>query len=504
VFQVLQLKREKTRGQALMLICLSSTVLFALLGLVVDVGWMYWRKEACLSAAQAGALAGVAKVSSQTSITCSTTGVFCNTTPQQCPANGATDNSGVACDYANANFFNPATNSNQNVTISASTGTPPTASGASASYYMTVRVTEKRYLTFLSVLGVTLGYVSARATAGIFTTAAGSCVYILDPSGQASLNASNDAQITASCGIWDYSSATNGLYAVGSANVTTTSGQIQYNGGYYTDNSGSRFSPTPTQEAAGTNPLSGLVVPWSNCLNPSTGATLGTCTTTTCQYTGCTGTSTHCDYTQGTWSSWQATPYQFSPGVYCGGITVSNGMGAYFSPGMYVINGGGVTLNGSSTYCVGTGTCSTANGGVVFYLTGTDANYQGFVVGNGSTANLSAPTTGDLEGLLVYSDPAITAPTTALSSCNSYVPPSYGSLPTGSSSFCGGASSSLTGIIYLPNTTVAFTNGTGTGGALSLVVKDAVFNGGSSFFSSVTGGVLASSGAGSVKTALIE
>jgi hypothetical protein len=194
---------------------------------------------------------------------------------------------------------------------------------------------------------------------------------------------------------------------------------------------------------------------------------------------------------------------QFQPGVYCGGISISNGMGAYFAPGMYVINGGGVTLNGSSTYCVGSGSCSTAGGGVVFYLTGTDSNYQGFIVGNGSTVSLSAPTTGDLAGVLIYSDPAITAPTTAVSICNATSPVTNQGLPNGSSSFCGGSQTALTGIIYLPNTTVAFTNGTGTGGAISLVVKDALFNGGSNVFSNVSGGVLQSSSSGGT-TALIE
>ena len=500
---MLRLNKGRERGQALVLICFSSTVLFALLGLVVDVGWMYWRKEACLSAAQAGALAGAAKLASLTSITCSTSGVFCSTTPQQCPANGTSDNSGTACDYANANFFNP-TNANQNVTVSANTGTAPTATGASPSYYMTLRVTERRSLTFLSVLNVTLGYVSARATAGVFVTAAGSCVYILDPSGQASLNASNDAQITSSCGVWDFSSASNALYAVGSANVTVTSGQIEYDGGYYTDNSGSKFSPAPTYASPGGNPLANIVLPWSNCLSPSSG-TSTTCPATTCQYTGCTGSSSHCDYTQGTWSTYQSTPYQFSPGIYCGGITVSNGMGAYFAPGMYVINGGGVTLNGSNMYCVGTGSCNASAGGAIFYLTGTDANYGGFVLGNGSKATLNGPTSGDLEGILIYSDPAITAPAIAVSSaCNQYDPPTYSGLSNGASAFCGGANAALSGIIYLPNTTVAFTNGTGTGGNLSLVVKDAVFNGGSSYFGNVVGSVLQNGGSGSVKSFLIE
>jgi hypothetical protein len=495
--------RKRENGQALILICFSSTMLLGLLGLVVDVGWMYWRKEAALSAAQSAALAGIDKIASLTSITCSTTGVFCSTTPVQCPANGASDNSGTACDYANANFFNPATNTRQNVTLVAGTGTPPTASGASSTYYLTVRVSEKPPLTFLSVLADgTGGWITARATAGLFTTANGSCMYILDRTGQASLNASNDAQVSASCGITDYSSATNGLYAVGSANVTTTSGTIQYNGGYYTDNSGSRFSPTPVSGATYNNPLSSLALPWTNCLNPATGATLSTCPATTCQYTGCSGTSTTCTSSQKTWNSWQSTPYQFSPGIYCGGISISNGMGAYFAPGMYVINGGGVTLNGSTMYCVGTGACN-GGGGVTFYLTGTNSNYQGFIIGNGSTANLTAPTTGDLSGILVYSDPGITAPTTSMSTCNSYVPPGYGGLPAGSSSFCGGASSTLNGIFYLPNTTMAFTNGTGSGGKISLVVKDVVFNGGSDFFSSLSGGVLQSSG-GSTTTAIVE
>ena len=55
----------------------------------------------------------------------------------------------------------------------------------------------------------------------------------------------------------------------------------------------------------------------------------------------------------GTWT--------LNPGVYCGGINISNGATATFNPGIYIINGGALSLVG--------GTSDTGSG-VMFYLTG--------------------------------------------------------------------------------------------------------------------------------------
>jgi len=39
------------------MVALSIPVTLGMLGLVVDIGWAYWRREACLAAAQSAAIA---------------------------------------------------------------------------------------------------------------------------------------------------------------------------------------------------------------------------------------------------------------------------------------------------------------------------------------------------------------------------------------------------------------------------------------------------------------
>ena len=224
-----RIRGASKRGQAVLFVTLSLPVMLGLLGLVVDVGWMYWRREACLTAAQSGALAAAVSASKSTTTypaTCSTTtSLWCSATPVQCatsPTNPPTNNFQTACLYAKANGFSPA-NARQNVQVSANNGSTSSAPNVSPSYYITVTVTESIPLTFLAALGSGyFGVASASATGGIITTPSGGCVYILDPSGKDALNASNNAQITPSCGVQVASNNTEAMIATGSAKVATT------------------------------------------------------------------------------------------------------------------------------------------------------------------------------------------------------------------------------------------------------------------------------------------
>lgn len=476
--------KKDRRGQAIIFMTLSIPIIFGLLGLVVDVGWMYWRREACMTAAQAGAFAGAmtaSKLSTAYPATCVTsttgTGVWCNATATQCaasPANPPTNNFQTACLYAKANGFSPG-NTRQNVTVQASNGSTANAPNVSPSYYISVTVTEQIPLTFLAALGKGyFGTTSANATAGVVGSADGACLYILDPSGKDAFNASNNAQITPSCGVYINSNNSEAAMATGSAKLQTTpSGAsqppIKVVGTAAYNNNGS-YNPTVTKTStAVADPLSGLDTPWTNCTGTG-------CPTTTCQYTGCTAGPTTCNYTNFTVSSgsWSAPYTHLSPGVYCGtggnaAITINNGNSAIFDAGMYVINGGGVSIQS------GTGN---SGSNVVFYLTGTNANFGGVNFANGTTVSFSAPTTGDLADILVYADRTLTAPT--------------GSNAT--SQFQGGANSKLDGIIYLPNTTANFANGTTTANRTSLVVKDAIFAGGAYVFTSDPAGTLKGTG----------
>src|SRR5579872_5751147 len=50
-------RTRKQRGQVAIMVTLSLPVSLGLLGLVVDIGWANWRKEACRGAAQSAAMA---------------------------------------------------------------------------------------------------------------------------------------------------------------------------------------------------------------------------------------------------------------------------------------------------------------------------------------------------------------------------------------------------------------------------------------------------------------
>lgn len=478
-----RLKAHKHQsGQTALMVTLTLPPILGLIGLVVDVGWIYWRKEACRTAAQAAAQASAmhaSKLNTAWPATCvsaiSGIGVWCNATATQCPATPTTtppNNFQTACLYAQANGFSAG--GRQNVRVSANNGSTTLAPGVTTTYYVTVSVAEKIPLTFLTVLGAgNFGWATANATAGITGATTGGCLYVLDPSGKDSLKATNNAHISPSCGVYVNSNDPEALLATGSASITTSGTPkppIQVTGGVNVNNGGSLNPSATTGVAATPDPLSSLVKPWTNCTGMG-------CPPTNCQYTGCTGAADHCDYTNYILSSgsWGPPYTQLNPGIYCGtggypAITINNGNSATFNAGMYVINGGGVSIQSGA---------GNSGSGVIFYLTGTNANYGGLNFANGTTVNFTAPTSGDLADVLVYQDRSLN--------------------PTGgaaTSQFQGGATSSLAGIIYLPTTGVNFANGTTTTNKTSLVVYDATFAGGTYVFTQDPAGTLTGSSSG--------
>jgi hypothetical protein len=147
--------------------------------------------------------------------------------------------------------------------------------------------------------------------------------------------------------------------------------------------------------------------------------------------------------------------------VYCGGLSIGNTTSVVFQSGVYIIDGGALNLGGSGGISGGV-----TGSNVTFFITGTNSTYRGVTLGNGVNFTLSAPSTGNLEGILFYQDPGITAPT-AGSGAASY--------------FEGGSALNLSGAIYLPNTTMNFSNGTSTANSVALVAYDIIFTGGAYF-----------------------
>src|ERR1700731_93916 len=99
------MKRFATRGQALIFVTLSLPVTLGVVGFVIDLGWAYYRKQACQTAAEAGASAAGVTAFNAAQQNC--TGGWTCQSDAVCPASltNTADPVIVACLYAKQNGF---------------------------------------------------------------------------------------------------------------------------------------------------------------------------------------------------------------------------------------------------------------------------------------------------------------------------------------------------------------------------------------------------------------
>ena len=393
--------RHSERGQSAILLVFALATMVGVLGLVTDTGWSYFRKQSAKAAAEAAALAAVqaALQSAGGGIDCTSTGVVCQA-PTQCPSpipNPPTNDFQSGCLYAKDNGFEVTATGRQNVTIEANTGTPPSVAGVGSSYYVTARVTESLPQGFSAVLGNRTAMVSARATA-VVTTGSQGCVYIMDPTASGALSMSGTPSLISSCGVYVNSNSPTALSANGTP--TLTASEIDIVGGY---SFGGTIHPTPTTGAGvQSDPLQYLQPPDLTGMPIRSTSNLSI-------------------------SGWSVTT--LLPGIYQGGISVKNGT-AIFSPGTYVIEGGGISTQNSNSLITGTGvtiynTCSTPGSCPA------TSDYAPFSLSGNSVISLVAPVTGSYAGILIMEDRSIPR--------NTYA-----------DTFGGGSTAVYTGTIYAP------------------------------------------------------
>jgi hypothetical protein len=130
--------------------------------------------------------------------------------------------------------------------------------------------------------------------------------------------------------------------------------------------------------------------------------------------------------------------YTISGGRYCGGLSIKRTV--TMNPGVYVIDGGTLEM---------TSTSSVDGTGVTFYLT------DGATISIAGTADvtLSAPTSGDYQGILVFVDR---------------------SDPNATHIFNGSSTSSLNGAIYAASGHVEFAGTSSVGGGCTQIVANTV------------------------------
>ncbi len=283
-----------------------------------------------------------------------------------------------------------------------------------------------RYLSALSV--------SSRSVALITTTGGGGngAGCMLQGSSSGSTNMSNGITVTANgCGFYGNGSSSSALSVTGGAKFTVSSltlvGGINTNNGGVISDSGAKVTGAST-----------TVDPYAS----ETAAVTATAESQTCPQPG--------NLPKTTYSSGGST-YNISPGVYCGGLSISNGVTVNMAPGIYYVVGGQFSLQG--------GTTTNATGGVTIVLTGSGSNYATANIANGVNLNLTSPSSGPTAGIAILGD--TNAPL------------------SNTSTIAGGANMLISGAMDLWSQSVNFSNGSTNGSACTQLIAGSItFTGG--------------------------
>lgn len=416
--------RKNEAGQALLLVALALTVLMGFAGLAIDMGMLRHEKRLQQTAADAAAIAGADNLAHPAS------GGITAGAQDASARDGYTDNGGGNVTNCSASaaigticvqVLNPPADVTLNgVTIA---GGPHSGDGN----YVEVLVAAVQRTYFMPVLGINQETVTARAVA---TNVSGNspgngCMWTLGaPSGQIEgVNINGNATLNASeCGIVD-----NGNFNTKGNSLTVNAGTFGSAGDWSKSGPGGTVTcsdqpgPCPAINVpASGDPFAWMTPPTQPGASPSCPAT-GFCDVTT---SGVPASGT----------------YNLQPGTYSS-ITVGSNSTANFAPGIYYINDAsgttaGLTVNGNSTICNSTTTCSgmlgSANSGVMFYFTNTaTVNMVGTPV-----VNLTGLTSGTYAGMLMYQDPKDT--------------------DTNGPSLGGNSGANFDGVLYFPKDQVTF------------------------------------------------
>ena len=280
--------------------------------------------------------------------------------------------------------------------------------------YVEVIVSADAPLFFMSALTDREFTVQGRAVAGVAGTSV--CTWTLDKTAKNSFNVTGTSDVTfTDCGVFVNSNDSAAARTAGGATVSAPSFDVV---GSYT---GSGFSPNPRTGA------SQLGDPFAELPMPTVGS---------CNYTNkkVSGTTT------------------LSPGVYCNGLTINAGAKVTLNPGLYIVRGGGISING---------TASVAGDGVSFFNTGGGSyKYDVITINGGASVTLTAPTSGATKGMLFFDDRSSTA--------------SAGKKHT----FNGGSTVNLSGAMYFANTDLHLAGDfVGEGNKMILAAKNISING---------------------------
>ena len=438
------------RGQVLPLATLSIILLLSMVGFAMETGLAYYTRQSAHAAAEAAAMATVLAAMPSVSgnaVTCSgsgTSGTQCSTTATACaasPSSPPRTNLDNGCLYAKQNGFSSGGNTAVRITANNSSSAPNNPNVATM-YWAQVSILTRQPQLFSAIFSKSGLVTGALATAAIISNGTPSgCLYVLNPTASRAMQVAGST-VTTTCGVYINSNASDALETEGNPSsgnyyIRATSIAIV---GHYQNNGQGTFSPMPvTGQTAATDPLASLAAP-----------TAGSCT------------ATNYNFSQGTTT--------LSPGTYCNGIHISGG-NVTFSPGEYILEGGGLTIDSASTIVSGSG--------VSFYNTSNSTySYGTLTISGQPNVTFSAPASGTYEGIFWFTDRHQTS--------------------SNQNQFNGSTTSTIQGTIYMPTVPLLYTGQSTTGTYTALVVNKLSVNGTTNFKQDPTGQYTGLGGGGDV------
>jgi hypothetical protein len=342
------------KGQHMAIAALMMPLLLAVMGLVVDVGFVYTRQRQAQSAADSAAQAGALVLKND----------------------GASAATTAAYYYAGQSGFN-----NDGTTNTVVVSIPPSSGAFAGNYhYVQVRVTNFVNPIFSGIVYNGTFPVGSMATAGFQSNAMGAPVIVLNRSACGAFDLVGTSSIHVPNGGIHVNSNCSSAVSVSGTTFIYTQSPMTIVGGYRDTGSATFSQPPKTGQAVIADPLLGVIPPSPSDYPARGGGTAAVPNTWT--FTG----------------SGSATLY---PGTYYGGLDFSGNNIVTLMPGVYVMAGGGFSVTG--------GTRITGSN-VFIYLTNDPAHPTGDgawgsmnLAGNQSIS-LTPPATGDFAGLLIMQD----------------------------------------------------------------------------------------------------
>ncbi len=243
--------------------------------------------------------------------------------------------------------------------------------------------------------------VAARSTA-LMPNGGDGCTLAMDPSAAGAITMQGSTQVTLNgCSLFADSKADTALSVGGSASL-------------YADFVGVVGGVSGTSDITSTG---GIAVGQAPVLDPYASVAMPS-------FTGC----DHKNYVA-------KTAVTIDPGVYCGGISLNAGADVTLNPGIYIIDGGSLSVNGGATL---SGAAVT-----LVFTSSSGSNWPTVTINGNATVDLTAPKSGAMTGIVMYGDRNIPLGTSY--KLNGGSTQTFGGaidIPTGAINYAGGANTS--------------------------------------------------------------